>query len=170
MDVGNWIALAGVAVSLLVSALALKHSGDANELARESNGIAQAAEARSDRLERRDTERNDVVWQTDLIGDEWTLTNLGQDTAHNVTWVAVINDTRYTEELDQVATDERVSIEIADAVRASRESYQVTVRSMSEAGIAYGGSPKIRVSERIMWETASGRPCSEPHDVRSIGV
>ncbi len=161
MDAGTWIALAGVVVSLGVSLWALRQSAQANR-------IAERADDRSDRGERRTLERNDVVWQPGWTNRKLTASNVGRDPAYEVTAVFTVDGARHVREADVLPGGESLEVDLADEAQQALQRHVAVMRSAAQGGVFYAGVVSLTVSERIHWRTEGGTWSKHDGDEREL--
>ncbi len=161
MDAGTWVALAGAVVSLSVSGWALRQSAQANR-------IAERADDRSDRGERRSLERNDVVWQPGWTDRKLTLSNVGRDPAYEVTAVFTVDGVRHVREADVLRGGEYFEVDLTDEAQMALKWNAEAVRSAAQRGIDYVSFASLTVSERIHWRTGGGTWSKHDGDEREL--
>lgn len=180
MNLGDLGTLAGVVaavvlgiISLVLAAHANSSASAGNRLASESNEIAnratEAAERATQATERaeiRGTERNDVVWRTDLTSESWTIHNVGQDVACGVIVALSVDGVDHLLQEDEIGSGGHVSHDVSSEMNRTRARRRATVESMHRSGIMYGaGDPSLTIGYRVVWQTPGGvshRAAQEP--------
>lgn len=186
MEPEAWSALfAGLAVlaSLLGVFIAIRANGRAdaaNEHAARSAAAAETAAAEAtrsvdiaERSEARQTERNDVVWESALVDGAFTITNTGEDDALDVVAIFTVDGERHVQEAGTVlGRGGSIKFDLNDTISTMRESNSRRIQSAARSGIAYFPSSKLMIGDRVLWVTAAGVPrqaVTEPRGIVASG-
>lgn len=166
-------ALAAVAAVLYgrSQAKAADRSADASE---KSADAARRSAQIAERAERRQTERNDVVWTHRLDTSDgltrWVIQNVGVDPALDVLVVATVGDEQHVRELEEVPGGGEVAFDLTDKAEKERERSDRTARQMARMGAFFAGSPKLKVGHRVHWRTPAGGLREQVLEVSDVDV
>jgi hypothetical protein len=163
MNAGTWVALAGVVVSLGWSLRALRQSAQANR-------IAERADDRSDRIERRSLERNDVTWQPGWTDQKLSATNVGRDPAYEVTAVFTVDRVRHVREAEVLREGESLEVDLADQAAAALEETAAAFQRAAASDVIAAVGASLTVFERIHWRTEGGTWSKHHGDERELDL
>lgn len=160
------------ASSNLTAKSALPESKRANRTAEAANGIAAGAassaadavtEARrsadiAERVEGRQTERNNVMWNEPRKqkSGEWKVANNGIDTAFEAYVVLEVDGHRIASEPSDVPGGHSIVIDISEIHKAKVARNQAATAQMRSAGITYFASSAVKVKAQVLWRTQQG--------------
>lgn len=182
--IGLVVGLAGVALALRANSIAKqsrKHAERANQLSAESrdlaaeskglavraNELSEEANTLSHRTEARETERNDVDWESDWPAPgRYVLTNRGQDEAIRVRATVDVDGDEQVIEADRVGPGGTLTLEFPGPLEKRRSRLREIRRE--EAAARNSPFPTFQpmrgmfvdwpyVWERITWQTPSGK-------------
>lgn len=169
MDAAAGVALGSLAVSLGTAIVgwnqvhrAERQAAEANATARHALDLAEAAEARAQRLENAKFERGDVRWESDWSKDDHTLTvrNVGLDVAHDVELVV---DPKY----DMAGPRRHVNAETVEPAGSLGINLadEVAAGTSPEARARLGGYDVVlAIDVRVTWRSEAGTPGAQTWD------
>jgi hypothetical protein len=174
-DVATWVAVVVALVFSVIAALQVRkansQTAENNRIAKESNEIARRADERSERSERRETERNDVVWESGWSQPGiWTVTNLGRDSACAATLVLRVDDESHVVDVDNVGSGESTHVDLNDQRNAEAKRVRDVMSSAHGSGVAYIASANLTIGHRLTWKSSLGTWHLDVAEPKSFGL